>query len=204
MGSDSVTIALQQATIIEGRVLAADTASPIPGAAIAVESVGKSGGWLTSTFHAVDQGRFQANPFPADRFRVRAFPNGGQPYFLLSVELAWSKGAVKKATEIKLPRGVVIKGKVAPESTGQFGRWLTENGSGGTDHSTAAPVFLLGQPVKAGLHGSYPDLTHLEDGDPIHGVDFRRVYATLFDQWLGVPHRDILGADFEAMPLLRS
>ena len=48
----------------------------------------------------------------------------------------------------------------------------------GTDHGTAAPVFLLGKPVKPGLHGPYPDLTRLEDGDPIHAVDFRRVYAS--------------------------
>ena len=86
----------------------------------------------------------------------------------------------------------------------EFGRRLAENGSGGTDHGTAEPVFLLGQPVKAGLHGSYPNRTNLEDGDPIHGVDFRRVYATLLDQWLGIPHRDILGADFEPMPVLRA
>jgi len=85
----------------------------------------------------------------------------------------------------------------------EFGRRLGENGSGGTDHGTAAPVFLLGHPVKAGLHGPYPDLTRLEDGDPIHAVDFRRVYATLLDQWLELAHRDILGAAFETMPLLR-
>jgi uncharacterized protein (DUF1501 family) len=86
----------------------------------------------------------------------------------------------------------------------EFGRRLRENGSAGTDHGTAAPVFLLGQPVKAGLHGAYPDLTHLEDGDPIHAIDFRRVYATLLDRWLGVPHREVLGAAFEAMPVLRA
>jgi uncharacterized protein (DUF1501 family) len=84
----------------------------------------------------------------------------------------------------------------------EFGRRLGENGSGGTDHGTAAPVFLLGQPVKAGLHGSYPDLTRLEDGDPIHAVDFRRVYATVLDGWLGVPHREVLGAAFEPMGVL--
>jgi uncharacterized protein (DUF1501 family) len=84
----------------------------------------------------------------------------------------------------------------------EFGRRLDENGSGGTDHGTAAPVFVLGQAVKAGLHGSYPDLTRLEDGDPIHAVDFRRVYATLLDRWLGVPHCEVLGADFEPLPLL--
>jgi uncharacterized protein (DUF1501 family) len=86
----------------------------------------------------------------------------------------------------------------------EFGRRLGENASGGTDHGTAAPIFLLGKPVKAGLHGSYPDLTRLEDGDPIHTVDFRRVYATLLDEWLRVPHRDVLGANFTPMPLLRA
>jgi uncharacterized protein (DUF1501 family) len=86
----------------------------------------------------------------------------------------------------------------------EFGRRLGENGSGGTDHGTAAPVFLLGKPVKAGLHGSYPDLTRLDDGDPVHAVDFRRVYATVLDRWLGVAHRDVLGAAFEQIPVLQA
>ena len=86
----------------------------------------------------------------------------------------------------------------------EFGRRLSENGSGGTDHGTAAPVFLLGKPVIAGLHGAYPDLARLEDGDPIHTVDFRRVYATILDQWLGVPHQRVLGGTFEPMPVLRT
>jgi uncharacterized protein (DUF1501 family) len=84
----------------------------------------------------------------------------------------------------------------------EFGRRLGENASGGTDHGTAAPVFLLGKPIKAGLHGPYPDLTRLEDGDPIHAVDFRRVYATVLEKWLGIPHRDVLGASFEQMSIL--
>ncbi|WP_406699203.1 DUF1501 domain-containing protein [Singulisphaera sp. Ch08] len=85
----------------------------------------------------------------------------------------------------------------------EFGRRLNENDSGGTDHGTAAPVFLLGEQVEAGLHGPYPDLTRLEDGDPIHVVDFRRIYATVLDQWLEVPHRDILGTAFAPLPVLR-
>ena len=84
----------------------------------------------------------------------------------------------------------------------EFGRRLGENGSGGTDHGTAAPVFLLGKPVKPGLHGPCPDLTRLEDGDPIHAVDFRRVYASVLDRWLGVPHPEVLGGEFEAMPVV--
>jgi uncharacterized protein (DUF1501 family) len=84
----------------------------------------------------------------------------------------------------------------------EFGRRLGENGSAGTDHGTAAPVFLLGRPVKPGLCGPYPDLTQLDDGDPRHAVDFRRVYATVLDRWLDVPHRQILGTAFEPLPLV--
>jgi len=94
-------------------------------------------------------------------------------------------------------------GRVVVLVFSEFGRRLGENGSAGTDHGTAAPVFLLGQPVKAGLHGEYSDLTRLDDGDPIHAVDFRRVYATLLDRWLEVPHREVLGDAFEPMPVLR-
>jgi uncharacterized protein (DUF1501 family) len=84
----------------------------------------------------------------------------------------------------------------------EFGRRLSENGSAGTDHGTAAPVFLLGRRVKSGVHGPYPDLARLDDGDPRHSIDFRRVYATLLDRWLAVPHQQILGASFEPLALL--
>jgi uncharacterized protein (DUF1501 family) len=84
----------------------------------------------------------------------------------------------------------------------EFGRRLSENGSAGTDHGTAAPVFLLGRHVKPGLHGPYPDLTHLDDGDPGHAIDFRSVYATVLERWLGVPHRPILGSEFDTLACL--
>ena len=84
----------------------------------------------------------------------------------------------------------------------EFGRRLAENASGGTDHGTAAPVFLLGRPVKAGLHGPYPDLNHLVDGDPRYAIDFRSLYATVLERWLDVPSRDVLGTAFETLPVL--
>jgi uncharacterized protein (DUF1501 family) len=84
----------------------------------------------------------------------------------------------------------------------EFGRRLSENGSAGTDHGTAAPVFLMGHPVKPGLHGPYPDLTQLDDGDPRHAIDFRRIYATILDRWLAVSHQQILGTKFDPLPLL--
>jgi uncharacterized protein (DUF1501 family) len=84
----------------------------------------------------------------------------------------------------------------------EFGRRLAENASAGTDHGTAAPVFLLGGAVKAGLHGPYPDLSDLADGDPKFATDFRRVYATLLDGWLKCPAEKVLGEKFEPVAAL--
>ncbi len=84
----------------------------------------------------------------------------------------------------------------------EFGRRLTENASGGTDHGTAAPVFLLGPAVRAGLHGPYPNLQDLQDGDPKFAIDFRRVYATVLDRWLACPADTVLGGKFAPLPLL--
>jgi uncharacterized protein (DUF1501 family) len=85
----------------------------------------------------------------------------------------------------------------------EFGRRLGENASGGTDHGTAAPVFLLGSPVRSGVHGPYPNLRDLDEGgDPRHALDFRQVYATVLDQWLGCPSEKVLGARFAPLQLL--
>jgi uncharacterized protein (DUF1501 family) len=84
----------------------------------------------------------------------------------------------------------------------EFGRRLAENASAGTDHGTAAPLFLAGPAVKAGLHGPYPNLQDLDDGDPKFAIDFRRVYATLLDQWLGCPSERILGTKFQHLAVL--
>ena len=61
----------------------------------------------------------------------------------------------------------------------EFGRRVKQNASGGTDHGTAAPQFVMGGQVKGGLHGVYPSLADLQDGDLKHTVDFRNVYSTL-------------------------
>lgn len=86
----------------------------------------------------------------------------------------------------------------------EFGRRLRENASAGTDHGTAAPVFLIGRHVQGGLYGPYPDLAHLKDEDPEHAIDFRRVYATVLGHWLRLPAEVSLGESFEPMPLFRS
>lgn len=79
----------------------------------------------------------------------------------------------------------------------EFGRRVHENAGGGTDHGTASEMFIVGKPVKGGLYGEYPSLTDLDQGDLKFSTDFRSVYATVLDHWLGVPNQSILGAKFE-------
>jgi uncharacterized protein (DUF1501 family) len=85
----------------------------------------------------------------------------------------------------------------------EFGRRAQENGSLGTDHGTAGPVFLAGPSVKAGLVGEAPKLLDLQDGDLKMTVDFRRVYATVLDDWLGLSAKGALGGDFDKLSLFR-
>jgi uncharacterized protein (DUF1501 family) len=86
----------------------------------------------------------------------------------------------------------------------EFGRRVAENGSQGTDHGTAGPVFLAGPRVKATVVGKTPSLLDLQDGDLKMSVDFRRVYASVLQDWLGLPDRTALGGAFEPLPLFRS
>jgi Protein of unknown function (DUF1501) len=83
----------------------------------------------------------------------------------------------------------------------EFGRRVAENGSAGTEHGTSGPVFLAGTHIQSGLIGSYPSLTDLVDGDLKMTVDFRRVYATVLEDWLGLESKNALNGTFErALP----
>ena len=80
----------------------------------------------------------------------------------------------------------------------EFGRRVEENGSLGTDHGTATPMFIVGKGVKGGLYGRHPSLTDLDDGNLKMTTDFRRVYATMIDEWLGCSQTStILKGQFE-------
>ena len=86
----------------------------------------------------------------------------------------------------------------------EFGRRAMDNGSG-TDHGTGGVAFVLGDHVKGGLYGEYPSLepNKLEDGGNLqHNVDFRSVYTTLLDQWMGLDAKAIVGGNFEPVPFL--
>jgi uncharacterized protein (DUF1501 family) len=85
----------------------------------------------------------------------------------------------------------------------EFGRPVQENASLGTDHGTAAPVFVAGGRVRGGLVGAAPSLLDLQIGDLKAIFDFRQVYATILDEWLGLPSRVVLGGAFERLPLFR-
>jgi uncharacterized protein (DUF1501 family) len=85
----------------------------------------------------------------------------------------------------------------------EFGRRVEENGSQGTDHGTAAPMFVLGNPVSKGIYGEPPSLTSLdENGNMKYTTDFRSVYATVLDRWLGASSKDVLGGSFGAQNFL--
>jgi uncharacterized protein (DUF1501 family) len=87
----------------------------------------------------------------------------------------------------------------------EFGRTVKENGSAGTDHGTAGPVFLAGPALKTRLVGCTPSLTDLDPkhGDLRVGIDFRRLYATILEDWLGLPSAQPLGGAFKRLVLFR-
>ena len=94
-------------------------------------------------------------------------------------------------------------GRVSLMTFSEFGRRVKENASGGTDHGAAAPLFLAGGGVKAGLLGQMPSLlpNDLFDGDVKYNTDFRSVYATVLEKHLGVKSEPILKKPF---PLIRA
>lgn len=85
----------------------------------------------------------------------------------------------------------------------EFGRRVAENGSQGTDHGTAAPLFVLGNAINRGVYGEPPDLTNLDhSGNLKYTIDFRSVYATVLDRWMGASSKDVLGGSFGAQNFL--
>lgn len=84
----------------------------------------------------------------------------------------------------------------------EFGRRVQQNASGGTDHGTAAPMFVVGKHVKAGLYGQAPSLTDLDDGDLKYNVDFRSVYASLLKDWFDVAPEKVLKKSYSQFPII--
>jgi len=89
----------------------------------------------------------------------------------------------------------------------EFGRRVTENGSAGTDHGEAAPLFIAGgAPLKPGFHGTAPTLdpATLHRGDVPFNLDFRRIYATVLKTWLRADDTKVLGKKFDPIELYKT
>lgn len=85
----------------------------------------------------------------------------------------------------------------------EFGRRVTQNASGGTDHGQANNMFFIGGGLKQkGLINEMPDLKNLSDGDVAHKVDFKNVYATMLNKWLGADDKAILGKQYDYLKFL--
>lgn len=86
----------------------------------------------------------------------------------------------------------------------EFGRRARENASAGTDHGTAAPLILLGDPVRAGFYGQEPSLSDLDrQGNLKYTLDFRSVYQEILASHLAVDAREVLSESFERVPFVR-
>lgn len=92
--------------------------------------------------------------------------------------------------------------KVVLMTYSEFGRRVAANASNGTDHGTAAPVFVAGPGVKGGFYGDEPSLTDLDQGDLKFTTDFRSLYATMLGQVIGVDPKQALGKAFTPLPFL--
>ncbi len=85
----------------------------------------------------------------------------------------------------------------------EFGRRVSQNASQGTDHGTANNLFLIGESVNGGLFNDVPSLNDLDNGDLKYELDFRRVYATVMEQWLDANSKEILKRDYQLLDLLK-
>jgi len=84
----------------------------------------------------------------------------------------------------------------------EFGRRAKQNGSAGTDHGTAEPMFIIGNAVKGGLYGSYPSLTDLDNGDLKFSADFRSVYSGVLLDQVGATPGPIVGGNFDPIQVI--
>jgi len=96
-------------------------------------------------------------------------------------------------------RSLGLADRVAVVVFSEFGRRVDENASSGTDHGAASCLLVAGAKIKGGLYGEYPRLDKLGEGDLIFNTDFRSVYGTLLDKWLGCPCKKILKGDFPVL-----
>ncbi len=94
--------------------------------------------------------------------------------------------------------------RVVTMAFSEFGRRVGQNASNGTDHGTAAPMFMFGPKVRGGFHSRHPSLTSLDQGDLKYTCDFRSVYAEVLDEWLSTKSDEVLDGKFKHLRVLQS
>jgi hypothetical protein len=110
-GAKEFSQTLQPATIIAGQVLAADTGEPVPRAVISLSS--------SEHVRADEHGHYTTNVHPATHYRAEVFPPEGTPYLAIEQDVSCPKGTVNKTQDVKLPRGVLLRGKVSERGSGR-------------------------------------------------------------------------------------
>jgi len=160
---------------------------------------------------------YPANPFAASLKNVAALVASGLPtrvYFvtLNGFDTHYNQLVAQSALLKTLSEGLAafqqdlvahkLDDQVTTMTFSEFGRRASENESRGTDHGTASPLFVLGSRVKGGFHGTAPNLNLPKNQDLTYTTDFRQVYATMLDGWLGSPASPVLGGKFDPLPIL--
>ena len=160
---------------------------------------------------------YPANPFAASLRNVAALIAAGLPTRVYFVSLTGfdthSNQANQQANLLTtLSEGLAafqqdleahrLDGQVTTMTFSEFGRRPSENESRGTDHGTAAPLFVMGSRVKGGLHGTAPDLNLAHNQDLTYSTDFRSVYATVLERCMGCPAEPVLGGKFAPLPIV--
>jgi uncharacterized protein (DUF1501 family) len=101
-----------------------------------------------------------------------------------------------------------VDDRVVGMTYSEFGRRIRSNAALGTDHGTAAPLFLFGSCIENQILGDHPEIdtaVGVEDGVPMQ-FDFRNVYGTMLTHWLGADESEVqthIYPDFEALPLFK-
>jgi len=157
---------------------------------------------------------YPGNPFAASLRNVAALIAAGLPTRVYFVSLGGFDTHSNQVTQqanllTQLSDGLAafqkdleahqLGGQVLTMTFSEFGRRPSENESHGTDHGTAAPLFVMGSGIKGGLHGTAPSLKLARNQDLSFSTDFRQVYATALDAWLNCPSEPILGGKFDAL-----
>jgi RNA polymerase sigma factor (sigma-70 family) len=157
---ENVRLAVPPGQVVEGRVVYDDTGEPVPHAKMSIANP-------VFEAEADGQGRFRISLFPAQEIGIRAFPPAGTPYLVGFKGVVYPKGVVKQEAEVRLPRGVLVQGKITEAGTGKpvAGACVRYNGDWGKGTVISGPdgSYGIGVPVGVGrLTVTHPSGDYLQ------------------------------------------